>query len=76
MQIVLIAFATSGFLDDFNSDELKSAIAFGSYLVNLMFAKPIFSVITFFFRYFTAAQIHQILKNLVGYVVTKNNKIK
>jgi len=76
LQIILIAFATSGFLDDFSSNELKMAISFASYIVNLIFNKPILIVLTYFFRYFNAVQIQKILKNLIGYVVTKNNKIK
>jgi len=76
LQIILIAFATSGFLDDFSSEELKLAISFASYVVNLLFAKPILIVLTYFFRYFNAIQINKILKNLIGYIVTKNNKIK
>lgn len=52
------------------------AISFASYIVNLIFNKPILIVLTYFFRYFNAVQIQKILKNLVGYVVTKNNKIK
>merc|ERR1712000_588603 len=72
LQIILIAFATSGFLDDFSSNELKMAISFASYIVNLIFNKPILIVLTYFFRYFNAVQIQKILKNLIGYVVTKN----